>query len=378
MRMLFVCVIALFLQSCSHEPEVKNGHLQTVRKQTISSDLFYTGSIEPLKSVVITSPADGTVVEMVKQYGEHVKAGDLLFVVSSAKFLTDYKNALMQYIKAKNDFNNSKTQLAEGEFLHTNELISDDDYKMKKSSYYSNRLVLLQAKDALQNLLKQLDIKDVDLYNLSIADIDKITKAMHMQKDAENLRIHAPADGVLLSSIKKSDDNKKATKGDTIKQGDVLGVVGDMHGITVNINVNELTINQLRVGQPVTVTGIAFPDDVLKGKVTRVDKQGEVAQSGVPTFAVEVAIDKLTSSQQKLVHAGMSAKVQINLNDEARMMIPVAALIEKSDGIYVKTLDKKSNKLHDVKIVTGKSTIDSVAVLSGLSLGDKIVIPNQA
>ncbi len=97
-------------------------------------------------------------------------------------------------------------------------LISDDDYKLKQANYYSNRLVLLQAKDALEVLLQQMDIKGVDLYKLTIADVDKINQAMHLQSKSENLRILAPANGVLLGPVKNDDDSKKVAKGDLVNK----------------------------------------------------------------------------------------------------------------------------------------------------------------
>ncbi len=374
--MFLVC--SALLQGCSNEPKLENSHFETVESRSESNTLYYSGSIQPLRSLVITSPVDGVVVEMPLQYGESVDPGKLVFMLSSPKFLTDYKSALMQYIKAKSDFNTSKVQLSEGEFLHKNLLISDDDFKMKEANYYSNRLVLLQAKDALENLLQQMDIKDIDLYNLSISDIDKIDQAMHLQKKSESLRILSPASGVLLAPTKSEDDAKKIAKGDVVKQGDVLAVIGDMSGVSVRIKVNELTVNQLKVGQKVTVTGIAFPDYILEGNISRVDRQAEASSSGIPAFAVEVSVPKLTQEQQNAIHVGMSAKVDINLSEDARIMIPVTAIVEKNGVSFVKTYDKQTKKIKEVLVRTGKSTPDAVNVLAGLSPGDKIVVPNQA
>lgn len=371
-----IAVLAILFTRCSRQPSIKNGHLESIAPHSVSSTLYYSGTIQPLRSLVLTSPVDGVVVEMPMQYGEAVEPGNLVFMLSSAKFLSDYKTALMTYIKAKSDFNTSKAQLGEGEFLHKNLLISDDDYKMKQANYYSNRLVLLQAKDALESLLEQMDIKDIDLLNLSISDIDKIDKAMHLQKKSENLRILAPAVGVLLAPAKNDDDTKKVAKGDAVKQGDVLAVIGDMGGVSVRIKVNELTVNQLKVGQKVKVSGIAFPDDVLDGVINRVDRQAESASSGIPSFAVEVTVPKLTAAQQKVIHVGMSAKVEINLSDDARMMIPVAAIIEKGGTSFVKKYDRQSGQIKEVQVRTGKSTPDAVVVLAGLNAGDKIVVPD--
>jgi len=368
-------IFLFFLSACSQEPKQSNQHM-IIEKKSVSNTLYYTGTIQPLTTVVIPSPADGMVVEMPFQYGEPVKAKQLLFKISSTKFLADYKTALMQYIKTKNEFSSNETQLNEAKFLHKNLLISDDDFKIKQSNFYASRLALLQAKDSLALLLHQLDIKNVNLYNLSIADIDKITQALHLQENSENLLIQAPVDGIVLAFNKSEDENKKISKGDAVKQNDVLAVIGDMTGVSVRIKVNELTINQLKPGQNVKVTGIAFPEDTLLGKIKRVYRQGETTNGGLPTFTVEIGVSQLTEAQQKYIHPGMSAKIAIDIDENPQILIPINSIHEKDGKSYVQLHNIQSGKNIEVSVKTGKTTMDSIAILDGLKMGDEIVIPN--
>lgn len=374
-RLAFYFMLVWLMQACSQQNNPSSEHTITIEPRVATNSLYYSGTIQPLRTLVVTSPADGVVVDMPFQYGEAIKNSQLLFMISSAKFLTDYKTALMQYVKAKSDFNNGQTQLSEAEFLHKNQLISDDDFKMKQVNFYGNQLALLQAKDALENLQQQLNIKDVDLNKLSIADIDKIKQAMHLQMSAQSLRITAPAQGIILAPAKNDDENKKVLKGDTVKQGDVLATIGDLSGLSVNIKVNELVINQLKLGQKVKVTGIAFPDETLNGFIKRVDRQGEATNGGLPTFTVEVIVPKLTAAQQQMIHVGMSAKVQIDISEDSQIMVPIAAVNEKAGQSFVRVLDQ-ANQIKSVAVKTGKTTQDSVTILTGLNSGDKIVIPN--
>ncbi len=372
---LLLIISTMSLSACSRDQKAPIKTI-TVEQKSLSNVLFYSGTIQPLHTWVITSPTDGIVVDMPFQYGEHIKKNQLLFQLSSAKFLADYKTAFMQYLKAKNDFMTSQSQLTEATFLHKNQLISDDDYKMKQSGFYSSRLALLQAKDALANLLQQVSIKDKQLYQLTIADIDQITKALHIDLRSENLAILSPYSGVILAPNKTDNDNKKITKGDAIKQGDALAVIGEMEGISVHIKVNELTVNQLTPGQPVKITGIAFPDETLMGKIIRVDQQGDTSTGGIPVFSVEAIVPTLTPSQQNLIRVGMSAKVEIDINEKSQTLIPITAVREKNGASFVRLYNEKTKKSFDVAIKTGKTTVDSVTILSGLSAGDKIVIPD--
>lgn len=363
------------LGSCS-ESRKNNQHVISVESHASSNSLFYSGIISPLKTMVVPSPVDGVIVDMPFQYGQEIKADQLLFQISSAKFISDYKMALMQYIKAKSDFNAAKTLLNEAKFLHKNQLISDDDFRMKQSSYYASQLTLLQATDTMEILLHQLNIKNINPYELTIADAEKINKALHLQMKADNLSVFSPANGVVLSYGKNESDNKKISKGDAVKQGEVLAIIGDMSGINVRIKVNELTVNQLQPGQKVKVTGIAFPDETLVGEIKRVDRQGETAGSGFPNFNVEVEVMSLTEIQQKIIHAGMSAKVEIDLEQADKIMVPMSAVHEKNGESFVNALNEKTGKVQEVAIRTGKTTMDAVYVVSGLKEGEKIVLPD--
>lgn len=378
--MVLACVTGLVtLSACSSSSHDKKGvkkeeKLSLVAKP-LSSTLFYSGVIQPLKTRVVTCPAEGVIQEMMVHYGDHVKAGQLLFTISSEKFQSEYKAALMQYVKAKNDFDTSHGQLAQAEFLHKNELISDDDFKTKKSGYYTSQLALIQAKETLNSMLKQLTVQGFKLEDLKIENIDKITEALHSQADAQKLRIVAPVDGVVLLPTKSESDSetKKIGKGDQVKQGDVLAVIGDTSGLTVRVNVNEFNINELRLKQNVSVSGAAFPKFALQGHISGIDRQAQTVSGGMPVFPIEITVPSLTPEQQKVIHIGMSSKVEIHIEGPSQISIPLAAIFEKNGQAYVNRKDSKTGKVKEVLVKAGQTTTDSVVIESGLKEGDTLV-----
>lgn len=366
------CLLSSACSRDSNKSHDDNG-IVTIATQSIKNSLYYTGSIQPMKSTVVTSPAEGVIVEMPYQFGEKIKSGDMIFTINSEKFFNDYKNALLGYIKAKNEFNLTQTQLNEAKFLYQHQLMSEDDFKMKKSSFYVAQLALLQAQDALHDLLRQANMQTTNINTLSIADIDKINNAMHLQNHSQNLAIPASGSGILLAPTKNEEESKKIAKGDVVKQGDVLAIIGDMSGLTVRIKVNELTVNQIKSGQKVTITGIAFPDYVLHGEVTRVERQGEQSSGGIPNFSVEILVKQLSEAEQQAIHVGMSAKVELVIEESPKIMVPLSALYEKDGNPYVDVIDAVKKSHHAQLVKTGKTTMDSVAILAGLKVGDRIV-----
>lgn len=381
-KTIIIILLVLMLYNCVHHRKTNSpskNTIVTVTAQPLVSTLYYSGIIQPLKTVVVTTPADGVISDMAFHYGDEIKSGQLLFSISSDKFQSDYKTALMQYIKAKTDFMNGESQLREGRFLHQNQLISDDDFKAKQTNYYNAQLAMVQAKDTLDSMLKHLNLHGMNLYDLKIEDINKISQLLQAQVDLQQIQIFAPNNGVVLLPNKDEGSDgelKKVNKGDQIKQGDLLAVIGDVSGLTIHISVSEFNVNQLKVGQKVHVTGTAFPDFNLSGEISAINRQGETSQGGLPTFPVEVIVPKLTAAQQAVIHMGMSAKVAIEIGGEPVISVPIQAVIQKNGDTFVKVADNKTGKLREVAVKTGQTTLDSVVIESSLSTGDKIVIPN--
>lgn len=378
---IFIILTLLFvvLTRCTHSSTKKSHqavHIETVQAGSLTTQLFYSGVIQPLKTKVITSPVDGVIAEMKFHFGDPVKKGQLLYAISSEKFKTDYKTTLMQYIKSKNELNTARDQLVQSEFLFKNELISADEHKLKKSAFYNAQLAFLQAQDALAILLKQLNVRGMRFYGLSIEDIEKIDSALHIQDNAQQLYVIAPASGIALLPGKAENSDKKIEKGDQVKQGDTLALLGNLNSIAIDVNVGEFDINQLKVGQPVTVTGAAFPEWILNGKVTAIEHQARSGVGGLPTFSVQVVVPELSAAEQAAIHVGMSAKVAINILQTAQITLPLTAIFEKNREPFVKVRDAKTEVVRDVPVKTGQTTAHSVVILSSLKPGDQVIVPD--
>jgi len=375
----FILLLSIFICSCSHQDENKsaNDEIITVTSHPLLTHLFYAGTVQPLKSVVVTTPTEGIIEDMTFHYGDVVKAQQPLFIISSSKFQTDYKNALMQYIKAKTEYTNNESSLKENEFLYKNQLISLDAFKAAKTNYFTAQLSFLQAKDALSSMLQQLDKQSFNFEELTITDMTKINNLLNQQEDTQKIHLFSPSSGVILLSSKDDTGelNTKISKGSAVKQGDMLAMIGDVSGLTIHISVNEFNINQLKIGQSVKVTGTAFPQFILKGQISGIDRQAQSGQNGVPVFPIEITVPKLTPQQQAVIHIGMSAKVQITIEGVSAVTVPIAAVFMKDNKPYVKVKNKDGEEgITDVLVKTGQTTEDSVVIESPLKPGDSIVV----
>src|SRR5690349_6028626 len=91
-------IFAVLISACgngSKSDHAGKDEIIPVKSQTLSTSLFFSGTIQPLKTVVVTSPAEGVIDDMHFHFGDAVKPNQKLFVISSEKFKADYKSALM-------------------------------------------------------------------------------------------------------------------------------------------------------------------------------------------------------------------------------------------------------------------------------------------
>jgi len=368
---------ALLMYVCSRScSSLTNApHCIEIKKSVTTATLLYAGIIEPVDVHTITSPVEGTIQRMAFQYGETIKAGQLLFTLTAQKMHTAYKESLLMFLKAKSDFTLAKTAFDESQFLHQQGLISDDEFKAKQANFHTAQLTFLQAKDALGDILTQSGINTQEAYALNIGDINKVAALLHPSTNTSLVNVYAPCAGVILAPSITKDEHAKMTVGQIIKQGDVLAMLSNKEAIHVRIKVDELTVNQLQVGQQVFITGPGFANEELKGILSAIDHQGDMNLNALPEFTVIITVP-LTPTQKKIIHFGMSCQANVRLPADLQIHIPITAVHEENGALSVDVYDPRSKKIVRRSIGVDKTTVDTMIVTSGLSEGEWLVIPN--
>jgi HlyD family secretion protein len=142
----------------------------------------------------------------------------------------------------------------------------------------------------------------------------------------------------------------------------------------LRLPVDELDLPKLRTGMPVAVTFDAFPDDALRGKVTRIGRVSQPTAEGAQAFPVEVAFE----DPQGRARPGMNADARLVVREkQAALAIPVGAVRREGDRMVVTRL-RADGKQETVPFEPGILTLDRVEVKQGLAEGDRLVLPGAA
>ena len=190
----------------------------------------------------------------------------------------------------------------------------------------------------------------------------------NLQDAMNNYTITAPISGTIIE--------KDAKVGDAVKAGDTLCIVYDLSYLEMSINVDELQISSISVGQQVQITADAVPDKTYVGTVTRVSMKG-ASNGGTTTYPVTIRIDDTDG-----LRPGMNANAEIVVAEAKNaLVVPNAAVVR---GSYVLvTQDSPSAANADttmeapegfvyVPVKTGVSDDDYTQIVSGIQEGDTI------
>lgn len=372
---IIVLVLTSFLTACGSSSSPKNTQATyTVTTQPLHKTLYFTGTLQPLHESTLTSPLDAVVESMPWHYGQSIKKGEVVFTLNSAELQRQYNDTLTDYLKAKDSYSIAQAKFTGTEDLWSSGLISNNNYLNEKSSLNTARITLMQSTHKLSEMLDKMgDARDNALCNLSFSEFDKVRLALTSQHNL--IRLKSSRDGVLLYPPKATGDNAPhITVGSTVKAGQVLALMGDLSGISVEIDIPEVDITEIKPGMQATVRGVAFGKEALHGKLVAINAQASSGSgNALPSFTAVVEVKSLSPSQQALLKVGMSASVELTVNSTDKLLIPLTAIQQKNGKSMVQILTP-DGKTSMKPVMTGPVHNNNVVIESGLKAGDVVTL----
>ena len=238
----------------------------------------------------------------------------------------------------------------------------------------------------LDQVIGGFDETDMDT-QIQNAAIQVKTAELTLQNARDKLEdysITSTIDGEVIEKNYDVGDNIDATTGST-SGVTYPAVIYDLSALTFDINIHELDINKIQVGQQVEITSDALDGQSFTGTVDKVNINGTTS-NGVTTYPVTVRID---GSPQEL-KPGMNISARIIVEDAGQVLcIPVEAVSRGQNGVsLVKVagpgaLDEAGSladpsKLEDREVTLGRNDESFIEVLSGLEEGETVFIQNAA
>lgn len=374
-RIMLVSLVVAGLNACGGPHKSGKPEARTYVAELIAVDktLYFTGTIQPLRSSSVSIPINAVIESMNIHYGQQVKKNEVIAVLSSTELQKQYNETLTDYLKSKDSFAVTRAKFTGTQNLWDAGLLSKNNYLSEKSGLDTARVTLMQSTRKLTEMLEKMDERDTrNLSRLSLAEFDKVRQALSGKHD--RIYLKAPASGVLLYPPKSGDGKgERLSVGSSVKAGQVFALVGDLTGISVEIDVPEIDIDKIRAGMKASITGVALGRQSLQGELVAVNAQASASSgSALPSFSALVEVTHLSKTQQPWVKVGMSAAVALAVEDDKHLFVPVAA-VRQQGGESVVTVRGPDGKLSDRCVSTGAAQADKVIIETGLGAGDVVV-----
>lgn len=240
------------------------------------------------------------------------------------------------------------------------------------------RVALETEKTNAQNA--ELRRRDVDK---SRADVQQIQNNLAQQQVSLNeTRIVSPVTGDVTGKYSNEGELiASATAG--FAAGAAVVSIADLSKMQVRVNINEVDVARVQVGQPVEIRVDSIPGKRFTGRVTAISSaaigqslkrdatSSATGSAGVVRFEVKV----LVGNADRRLRTGMTAVVDIILQRHQNVLTLPAEAVTGGNSVLVVTGAGKERKSHRVTITIGIKNDAEVEVKSGLSEGDTVEIP---
>lgn len=393
----------------SSEPKVPNpvpeaaagaGRIIAVEAQPLTTVINVTGRLGPRREVEVTSPMSGKVAQVHVHYGAQVAAGQSLLGLDVTEMQIQHRDAEAAYIKARErlqetenwsesvdasrarrsvtkariDLADSKRRLDETGFLLERGVIPAAEHEGAERDHRGRELDLEAAEQDLTVVLEK-GVADGRVAQLELANAE--SRLRELEQTLELAVIKAPIAGVVMrprtGGGAANSQQTGLVAGRTVATGEHLLTIGDVEGLSVLGQVDEVDVVQIQPGHRARVTGDAFPGVVLPAKVDRVSSEAVAGADGrsLPYFETVAMIEALSPERIATLRIGMSVAMEVIVReDSAALLVPLGA-VQFVDGAAMVTLVEEGDARR-VAVGTGVTTLNSVEITSGLSPGDRI------
>jgi HlyD family secretion protein len=376
-----------------------------VELRTVTQVVTASGKIQPEIEVKISPDVSGEIVALPIVEGDKVKRGQLL-----ARIKPDFYQAQVDQAKASV----LQAKAAEAQ-RRADALQAESDHK-RQASLYESGAISISAFETSENRLKTAEASlEAAQYNVQITEA-------RLKESTENLSkttIYAPMDGTI--SILAVELGERVV-GTTQMTGTEMMRVAKLNQMELEVDVNENDVVNVALGDTAAVEVDAYPNRLFKGVVTEIANsarvQGMGTQEQITNFLVKIRIldphnvsfDEtgaddvfdnaelpIASTQMPNFRPGMSGTVDIFTHTVAdATVVPIQAVTvrdfskikeegEKADSTATPSdaveedlrrvvFVVENDRARMVEVETGISDATHIVVISGVSVGDKVIL----
>lgn len=386
---IFFIVVSQIQKATAPSPYVT----EEAKIATIVQKVSETGNVNSAGSVDVYSTATGIIEEIYVNDGIDVQTGDSLFFVRSTATEQERAAAYANYETAVSNVKTAeqgKLSVDSQMWAAQQALLQAKNTKEYKDGHTKNPATgndyTELEKEAIDTAVVQSE-KNFKALETKLLESDVAIKATNAQVRATLLTYEATKDVVVKAPSSGKVANLSAKVGDkvTTQAATPMSVTGEstppvlrlanFSDYSIKIQLNEVDIPKVTIGQEAEITLDAFSGKKFKGIVDHVDSVGTNNQ-GVVTYTVLVTI----TNPSERIRPGMTANVDIEVDRAENVLsVPNSAVKPYKGGKAVRIENKKKGGIEYIPVEVGIKGEERTQILKGVTNGQKIIIslPND-
>jgi RND family efflux transporter MFP subunit len=355
----------LWLAGCGAAPREKpgasSGPAVTVSTVTVANETWpsvyeATGTVRARTSAVISTKLMGYVREVKVQTGDHVREGQLLVTldtrdldISSRRAEAAREEVRTAVPEADSAVEGAKANLdlAKVTFGRMQDLFQKMSISNQEFDEASAKLKAAQAAYQMA-AARRLQL------NSKLAEVDQEVRSTEVTRSYAD--VLAPFAGVVVS--------KSVDPGSLALPGAPLFTIEREGAYRLEASVEESRLAAIRIGQPVSVT-LDSVDRTLDARVSEIVPAVDAASRA---YTVKIDLPSVPA-----IRSGIFGRASFQLGSRAVLGIPAGAVTERGQLQSVLIADGGIARAR--LITTGQKVKGSIEVLSGLSVGEKVIFP---
>jgi HlyD family secretion protein len=287
---------------------------QPARKGDLTVTVSATGQLKPTRTVDVGSQVSGIIDEVLVNYNDPVKAGQVICKLNTDKLEAQVSLDKAQLAAAKANVDSAKVTVAADE------------------AYYKQILDAQQRSKT--HVIAQHDVDsakaDYDRAVVAVTTSEAQVAQMeaNLKSDETNLGyavIKSPVDGTVLARDVEPGQTIQAAMSVTT----MFEIAENLKKMILEVSIDEADIGQVKAGQHVMFTVDAYPGRKFPGTITLV-RYNATTSSNVVTYTTDISVD----NDDFLLRPGMTATATITtLSVENALLVPNQALRFLPSGV---------------------------------------------
>jgi len=349
----------------------------TISRADFADTVTSTGSTEPISSTIVTPEVDGIIDTVNVTVGQAVVPGDVILTLKNASLDKTVSEAQQQVKVAQNGVDSANAAVDQA-YAAYNEAVNAYNQTIAAGGTATFDKATLSG--AITTAELQLDSARITLESAQKTYDEAVSNAGKRTVTASTAGTVIAVNAVSGAAVGSATGATAAT---AATSSSPLVEIADLSQMKVTIQVNEVDISKVAVGQNAVVTFSALPDLSLPATVTNIATvaSSSASATGTSSSVVTYAVDVLIPQPDVQLKPGMTASVVITTESIPNTLMVLSTAIQTDDAgkTYVSLVTDAETGATERRDVTVKAHNSTQSVIEGnVSDGDTVAFPDTS